>query len=108
MLWHWWRAWRERRRPRLEHLQFIMYTRQDCHLCERAWEILQDWQRRRGFRLEAVDIDDDEDLQKQFGQKVPVVAVNGKVRFWGHINPVLLKRLLDSEEKRLLKKKPPK
>jgi hypothetical protein len=30
---------------------------------------------------------------------VPVVAVNGKVRFRGKVNPVLLNRLLEAESR---------
>jgi glutaredoxin len=85
------RRWR--REARREDLQFTLYTRQGCHLCEDAWTLLQNWQRRHGFRLEAVDIDTDPALQALHGNDVPVVAVDGKVRFRGRINPLLLQRL---------------
>jgi hypothetical protein len=87
----WWR-----RRP-LEHLHMILYTRQGCHLCESAWQELQQRQRRYGFGLEAVDIDTDPALAQQYGDVVPVVAVNDKVHFRGAVNGVLLERLLRAE-----------
>lgn len=75
-------------------LHFVVYTRQGCHLCEDAWEMLQEEQRRHGFVLEAVDVDSAPDLVEQYGECVPVVLVDGKVRFRGRVNAVLLKRLL--------------
>jgi glutaredoxin len=83
--------------PDLGHLQFTIYTRQGCHLCDSAWGKLQTWQRRHRFAIETVDIDGDPELQAKYGDQVPVVAVNGKVRFKGCVNEVLLKRLLEAE-----------
>jgi hypothetical protein len=39
------------------------------------------------------DVDDDPELASQYGESVPVVTVNGKIRFRGRVNPVLLERL---------------
>ena len=86
-------------RPDLGHLTFLVYTRQGCHLCEEAWDRLRQWQKQYGFSLETVDIDTDPDLKARYGEKVPVVRVNGKERFRGCVNLVLLKRLLEAESK---------
>jgi glutaredoxin len=87
-------------RPRLEHLHFVLYTRQGCHLCEDAWRLLQKERQRYHFILEIVDIDTQGKLTEQFGDQVPVVTVNGQIRFRGGINPVLLARLLQAEIQR--------
>ena len=71
-----------------------MYTRQGCHLCEHAWELLEEARKSHGFTLEAIDVDTSPELVQQYGDCVPVVVVDGKVRFRGQVNPVLLKRLL--------------
>src|SRR5262249_11089118 len=81
-LFSWWQRCRE---PPLHHLRFVLYTRQGCHLCEVAERVLQRAQRRQGFVLETVDIDGDLQLVALHGEQVPVVAVNGKVRFRGQI-----------------------
>lgn len=78
------------------NLHIVMFTRRGCHLCDRAWEQLQRQQQRYGFRLDAVDVDSNPRLAAEQGNWVPVVMVNGKVRFRGAVNEVLLKRLLDS------------
>jgi hypothetical protein len=87
----WWRG------RRLEHLDVVMYTRRGCHLCEVAWAQLEQARRRHGFRLSAQDVDADATLTAEHGNCVPVVTVNGKVRFRGAVNPVLLERLLRAE-----------
>jgi hypothetical protein len=71
-----------------------MYTRQGCHLCEEAWAILQAAQKKYSFRLRQVDVDTDPALVEQHGLHVPVVTVDGVVRFRGRVNAVLLRRLL--------------
>jgi glutaredoxin len=81
-----------RQRP---DLAVLVYSRQGCHLCDEAWEQLLLAQRRYGFQLEKVDVDTDASLAAQYGECVPVVLVNGKVRFRGRVNPVLLEKLLE-------------
>ena len=52
---------------------------------------------RFGFAVEEVDVDGNPNLVAQFDTEVPVVALNGKVRFRGVVNPMLLDRLLQAE-----------
>lgn len=85
------------RRRSLDHLQIQMFTRTGCHLCEKAWKILELARQKYGFILHTVDVDADPELVSKYGDCVPVVLVNGKVRFRGQVNPVLLARLLRAE-----------
>jgi hypothetical protein len=89
-------SWLFAKRRRLEgagHHQVLMYTRTGCHLCDEAWGRLQEAQRHHHFSLEAVDVDSDPALVAQYGDCVPVVLIDGKVRFRGRVNPVLLARI---------------
>ncbi len=88
-----------RPRPTVRHLTFTVYTRQDCCCCHKALDLLKIHQRRHGFTIEEIDVDSDPSLAEQYGLSVPVVAVDGKVRFKGLVNPVLLDRLLEAEGK---------
>jgi glutaredoxin len=72
-----------------------LYTRRGCHLCDEAWEKLERARERHGFALEAIDVDSDAELAAKYGMEVPVVTVNGTVRFRGGVNAVLLERLLE-------------
>jgi hypothetical protein len=95
------RNWLARRRiPRLDSLHVVLYTRRDCHLCELAWEGLRKEQRHYRFQLTVVDVDADPKLVALYGSQVPVVTVDGKLRFRGTLNKVLLARLLRKEARR--------
>lgn len=85
------------RRPRADHLVVTVYSRQGCTCCETAMAVLRPRQQAHGFRLDVVDVDTDPALVALYGESVPVVAVDGKVRFRGKVNEVLLDRLLDAE-----------
>jgi glutaredoxin len=89
------RFWR--RAGRQSEQRIVLYTRVGCHLCEDAWTLLCQLRDRHGFVLEVVDIDTEEPLRRLHGEQVPVVLVNGRVRFWGRINRVLVERLLRNE-----------
>jgi hypothetical protein len=84
--------WKRRQRAR----SVVLYTREGCHLCDDAWTLLQRYQSQYGFPLNATDVDSDPSLALLHGDWVPVVSIDGKVRFRGRINEVLLKRLLEA------------
>jgi len=87
------------RSPRTEHLKFTVYTRAHCCCCHKALDLLKDYQTRFRFAIEEIDIDGEPDLVVKYDTEVPVVAVNGKVRFRGVVNPALLDRLLVAESR---------
>jgi hypothetical protein len=73
----------------------ILYTRPGCGLCDEAAEIL------RGYRrwmpaFEERNIDSDPLLTEHFGQCIPVVEIDGRVRFRGKINEILLRRMIEA------------
>lgn len=68
----------------------IIYTRPGCHLCDVAKATLEC----HGLEPEEVDIDQDETLRRKYDTCVPVVVIDGQVRFRGRVNEVLLQRLL--------------
>lgn len=95
MCWNWF----HRRRPSRSRADcdVVMYTRQGCHLCENAWQVLEQARQHYGFALRQVDIDDNPELVRAYGECVPVVTIDEKVRFRGVVNRVLLARLLEGE-----------
>ncbi|HTU89341.1 MAG TPA: glutaredoxin family protein [Gemmataceae bacterium] len=92
MSWSWLAFWRPRKK--LTHRNVVMYKRQGCHLCEQAWQQLEEARQRYRFQLAQVDVDGDPQLVREYGECVPVVVIDGKVRFRGVLNRVLLERLL--------------
>lgn len=76
-------------------MKFELYTRDGCHLCDDAHQLL----RSRGVEPTLTDIDTQPDLLTKYNTCVPVVVVDGKVRFRGRIDPVLLDRLLQESNR---------
>jgi glutaredoxin len=72
----------------------ILYTRQGCHLCEQALDLLQ----RHGLQPEVVDIDADPQLRQRYDVCVPVVVIDGRERFRGRVDQRLLSRLLNAHQ----------
>ncbi|HJS09180.1 MAG TPA: glutaredoxin family protein [Pirellulales bacterium] len=68
----------------------VLYTRQGCHLCHEAEQILI----KHGLCPRLVDIDLNDQLLAQFDTCVPVVEIDGRIRFRGQVDEVLLRRLL--------------
>lgn len=60
-----------------------MYTREGCHLCDDALEVVAAACAASGNEYQLVDIDDDAELRERYGDQVPVVTVDGAtVGFW--------------------------
>ena len=70
--------------------QVLLFTRTGCHLCDEAEELLV----RHGLGPQKIDIDANAELRQKYDTCVPVVVIDGKERFRGQVNEVLLKRLL--------------
>lgn len=88
------RGWRPARSGR-RFQKLILYTRVGCHLCEEARQILDEHSRWLPAVVE-IDIDHDPRLVERYGTCVPVVSLDGKVRFRGRVSPALLRRLLEA------------
>jgi glutaredoxin len=71
-------------------MQVVLYTRAGCHLCDDAKALLV----RHGLTPQEIDIDEEPSLVQQYDQCVPVVVIDGRVRFRGRVDERLLVRLL--------------
>lgn len=83
--------------PGVRFQTVMLYTRAGCHLCEEAETILKRYQRYLPA-IEVVDIDQAPELVEKFDTCVPVVEIDGKVRFRGNVNEVLLRRLIEGTQ----------
>ena len=76
-------------------MNVTLYTRKGCHLCEQAHQTLIE----HGITPTVFDIEDDQRLCEEFDTCVPVVVIDGKERFRGRVNEVLLRRLLAARDR---------
>lgn len=75
----------------------VLYTRNDCPLCDEAYELLTEYAR---FLppLTVVDIARDPELTRLHGTSIPVLELDGEVHFRGVVSQVLLRRLIRMTE----------
>jgi len=73
-----------------------VYSRAGCHLCDVALAILTQPDYSPYLPIpEVVDIETSPELRQRFGELIPVVEFDGKIRFMGQIDEVLLRRLIE-------------
>ena len=85
-------------RAKQSRIAVVLYTRAGCHLCDAAKRLLEKYSESSGLTVTEVDIDRDPAIKAQFDLCVPVVEINGKVRFRGTVNEVLLRRQFEAEK----------
>jgi hypothetical protein len=59
----------------------ILYTKPDCGLCDEAQEAIDRVRANVAFDLRVVDISADDALAERYGQRIPVVLVDGEEAF---------------------------
>jgi hypothetical protein len=63
--------------------EIILYGTSACHLCEKAFEIIQPTALAHDLTINHIDIADDDSLMEEFGLYIPVVtAPNGALLRW--------------------------
>lgn len=86
--------WKKRTSEATEALALRFFTRQACPLCDEGKALLHDAIAASGRRvtLEVLDVDRSPQWVADFGDKVPVIEINGRVRAWGRFSKALLLR----------------
>jgi glutaredoxin len=72
-----------------------LYGKPGCHLCQDARATILRLRAEREFDFEEVDITLDPGLYRRYGERIPVVAVDGVERFQFFVDPADIARALD-------------
>jgi glutaredoxin len=72
-----------------------LYGKPGCHLCEEARGVVVAARDERGFDLEEVDVSVDPVLHARYGERIPVVTIDGEEAFEYHVDPAGLRERLD-------------
>ena len=64
-----------------------IYGRTGCHLCELALAILQSMQEELDFEIQEILIDGSEELEKLYGEKIPVTQIDGVHHDFWRVDP---------------------
>ena len=71
-----------------------LYGKPDCHLCEEARAVVATVRRERPFELREVDVSIDPGLNREYGERRPVVEIDGEEAFELRVDPHELRRRL--------------
>ena len=76
----------------------VLYSRSGCHLCDIALETLEKLQSELSeeapFEIEVLLIDGNPDLEKRFGEQVPVTYIDGSPHDFWRVEPDRFKKAL--------------
>jgi glutaredoxin len=72
-----------------------VYSRHGCHLCEEAIETLESLKRELKFEIEIKFIDGLTELEKLYGEQVPVIHINGEHHDFYKVDPIRFKTSLE-------------
>jgi glutaredoxin len=76
--------------------KIVLYGKAGCCLCDEAKATLAEVRARRPFELTEVDVSLDPVLHARYGERIPVVEVDGRDAFELHVNAAELENLLDT------------
>ena len=68
-------------------IKVTIYSRSNCHLCEVALSVLEQLQGEIDFAIEKLFIDNDSELEKKYGEQVPVILINGVMHDFFRVDP---------------------
>jgi hypothetical protein len=74
----------------------VLYGKAGCCLCDDARAVIADVRSRRPFELTEMDVSLDPVLNARYGERIPVVAVDGVEAFELGVNAAELERMLDT------------
>ena len=77
-----------------------IYSRHGCHLCEDAVKILEGLQPELDFEIEIIYIDGNPELEKLYGEQIPVIHIDGKHHDFWRVDPERFRSSLEKHRQR--------
>ncbi len=72
-----------------------IYTKDDCHLCKSAKNILNKVAIDYPLKITEIDITGDENIYNEFKESIPVIFINKKREFIYKVHEITLRKKLD-------------
>jgi glutaredoxin len=76
-----------------------VYSRHGCHLCEDAIQTLEGMREELKFSIDVIYIDGDPELEKLYGNEVPVIHINGQHHDFYKVDPERFKTSLEKHRR---------
>ena len=72
-----------------------VYSRQGCHLCDDAENVLESLREELNFEIDVIDIDIDPELIKLYSDQVPVIHIDGIHHDFYKVDPTRFRSSLE-------------
>jgi glutaredoxin len=72
-----------------------LYGKPGCHLCDDAREVVERVRADHPFELREVDVSLDPGLHREYGERIPVLELDGEELFEFHVDEAELVRRVD-------------
>jgi glutaredoxin len=76
-----------------------VYSRHGCHLCESAIETLESMREELAFSIDIIYIDGNPELEKLYGNEVPVIHINGEHHDFYKVDPERFRSSLEKHRR---------
>ena len=76
-----------------------VFSRHGCHLCENAVKTLESMREELAFDIEIIYIDGDSELEKLYGNEVPVIHINGEHHDFYRVEPERFRTSLEKHRR---------
>ena len=73
-----------------------VYSRTGCHLCEIAIDLIKSVKQENNFSLEIKSIDNNSELEKEYGEQVPVILIDEKVHDYWRVDLIRFTKAINS------------
>jgi glutaredoxin len=77
-----------------------VFTRHGCHLCDVALDVLTSMQDELNYEIEKIFIDGSPELEKLYGEQVPVVHIDGVHHDFFKVDPERFRSSLEKHRRR--------
>ncbi|CAB4370539.1 MAG: thioredoxin family protein [Actinobacteria bacterium] len=77
-----------------------VFSRHGCHLCDVAVEILESMKNELNYSIEITYIDGNSELEKLYGEQVPVTHIDGEHHDFWRVDPIRFRACLETHRQR--------
>ena len=77
-----------------------VFSRHGCHLCDVAADVLADMQSELDFEIAKIYIDGDAELEKLYGEQIPVIHIDGVHHDFFKVDPERFRSSLEKHRQR--------
>ena len=77
-----------------------VFSRHGCHLCDVAVETLESLKNELNYSIEVIYIDGNSELEKLYGEQVPVTHIDGEHHDFWRVDPIRFRACLETHRQR--------